>query len=358
MLNTSTLTTFEEVARDLGIFERINWSHKWIRCRTWGKETGKAYFHFGSADNPESLRGPNWSGCWIDEAGLLSYDAYRIVLGRLRQAREHGWLTCTFTPKGKYHWTYRVFVEGTTEIPKAEDGWLVHSRTDENPFLHNRYIRQTSQQYTGLWANQELGGMFVDIEGALWPAEYFAGHIWPARWPETFELGVVCLDPSLGKSDRKGDYSAAVFAGLSGGMIWVDSRLVRARSDLAVGQTLELFAHHKPLLIGVETNQFQELLLPEFRRQAQQLGLGPLPLQGVVNTVNKQVRIQRIGYYLAEKTVRFRDTPDNQLLDEQLREFPEGAHDDGPDALEMCLRLLQQLLAAQFLTEGPERIVS
>jgi hypothetical protein len=30
---------------------------------------------------------------------------------------------------------------------------------------------------------------------------------------------------------------------------------------------------------------------------------------------------------------------------EQLRDFPNGDHDDGPDALEMALRLASELLA-------------
>ena len=66
----------------------------------------------------------------------------------------------------------------------------------------------------------------------------------------------------------------------------------------------------------------------------------PLPIVEVINTVNKQVRIRRLGPYLARQEIRFRSTKGTRLLVDQLREFPEGQHDDGPDALEMALRVM------------------
>ena len=60
--------------------------------------------------------------------------------------------------------------------------------------------------------------------------------------------------------------------------------------------------------------------------------------------MNKQVRIRRLGPYLAQRRLRFKaGSPATALLVEQLREFPVGAHDDGPDALEMAIRLADEL---------------
>ena len=63
---------------------------------------------FRSTDNPEMLRGPNLSGVWMDEASLSKQEAFDILIGRLREGGEEGWLTATFTPKGKAHWTYKI----------------------------------------------------------------------------------------------------------------------------------------------------------------------------------------------------------------------------------------------------------
>jgi hypothetical protein len=52
------------------------------------------------------------------------------------------------------------------------------------------------------------------------------------------------------------------------------------------------------------------------------------------NTVNKLVRIRRLTEPLTQRKMRFRRTRGTQLLVDQLRQFPNAANDDGPDALE------------------------
>jgi len=94
----------------------------------------------------------------------------------------------------------------------------------------------------------------------------------------------------------------------------------------------------------VEANQFQELLAEpleaEFRRRGL-MGFSPWLIR---NHVNKLVRIRRLGPLLARRTLRFRQgSPGARLLVEQLRTFPIGDHDDGPDALEMAIRLVGEL---------------
>jgi predicted phage terminase large subunit-like protein len=65
-----------------------------------------------------------------------------------------------------------------------------------------------------------------------------------------------------------------------------------------------------------------------------------MPTWTLNNQVNKQVRIRRLTQYLGQKQIRFKaNSPGARLLVNQLREFPLGDHDDGPDALEMAIRL-------------------
>ena len=72
--------------------------------------------------------------------------------------------------------------------------------------------------------------------------------------------------------------------------------------------------------------------------------LGARPA-AITNTLAKEVRIRRLGPFLSQRRLRFRSgSPGTRLLVEQMREFPTGDHDDGPDALEMAVRL-----AADFL---------
>jgi predicted phage terminase large subunit-like protein len=109
----------------------------------------------------------------------------------------------------------------------------------------------------------------------------------------------------------------------------------------------------KPEGFAVEINQFQELLVAEFQRLGQELRVH-LPVYGLNNQTSKQVRIRRLGPYLAQRKLRFKSrSPGTTLLIQQLRDFPVGEHDDGPDALEMALRLMIELWNGRFDSGGP-----
>lgn len=186
-----------------------------------------------------------------------------------------------------------------------------------------------------------------------WPDEYFGEHLLTSDWPSQFELVVIAIDPSKGKDSRKGDYSAIVAIGVRHGKIYVDSSIRRRPVSQIVLDGIAIQNLYGALGVGVESNQFQELLGPEFTRVNTECGGAmPLPLYMIPNMVNKELRIGRLGPYLMRRELAFRDTPDNRLLIEQLKEFPNGEHDDGPDALEMAIRLGLQLQGQTVQGDG------
>jgi predicted phage terminase large subunit-like protein len=171
------------------------------------------------------------------------------------------------------------------------------------------------------------------------------------KWPDQFELRYIAVDPSKGKDAKKGDYSAIVFVGVVDGKLWVDSDLARRPVDRLVRDTIEMQRRYGAFGVGVEANTFQELIGPEISRVAAEQGnMIPMPLYMINNTINKELRIGRLGPYLSRKELMFKSTPSNRLLVAQLKEFPNGDHDDGPDALEMAIRLGLELSGQS--TEG------
>lgn len=123
---------------------------------------GEANIVFRSGDDPESLRGPNLSGAWLDEASLTTHDVYLIVIACLREGGETGWLTATFTPKGKAHWTHEIFATG------KPSSFLARSRTKDNPFLSAEFVAEMEAAYGNTrLASQELSGDFIDTTGVL-----------------------------------------------------------------------------------------------------------------------------------------------------------------------------------------------
>jgi hypothetical protein len=62
--------------------------------------------------------------------------------------------------------------------------------------------------------------------------------------------------------------------------------------------------------------------------------------QMMSNGVAKVARIRRLSQYVINRELRFKaDSSGCRLLVDQLMDFPLADHDDGPDALEMCVRL-------------------
>jgi len=180
--------------------------------------------------------------------------------------------------------------------------------------------------------------------GAEWPDAYFPPSIWFDDWPRDLTAKLISIDPSKGKDAKHGDYSAIVeIARASDGVIYVDADLKRRPTRDIVEDGLEHYRFFHPLGIALETNVFQELLKDDFDRISRERGV-QVPIFPVVNMVKKEVRIRRLGALLATGTIRFKaNSPGAKLLVQQLRDFPNGEHDDGPDALEQGLRTLERM---------------
>lgn len=314
---------------------RLHFLRDTIRSRLAAILGNGAVVLFRSADGPDRLRGLNVAGAWIDEASLVTREVYDVVLLALRQTPA-AWLACTFTPKGKSHWTYEVFgkpVEGVR---------IVRSRTAENPFLPADFVDRVAMQTSDLMARQELEAEFVDLSGVDWPAEYWGDWVLVDRLPQPdrWIVSAVAVDPSLGKQDKEGDYSAIVLVAICDGLLWIAADLQRRPPWKLVRDVIAVCDRHGPHLVGFESNQFQELLVHEFERvSGGRFGI-KWPVFQIKNTVNKQMRIRRLGPYITRRELRIVDNPGGRLLLQQLMEFPHGAHDDGPDALEMACRLI------------------
>ena len=185
-----------------------------------------------------------------------------------------------------------------------------------------------------------------------WPESYFGESIWFDDWPPLAEGGyrVMSLDPSKGKDAKTGDYSAIVMLQIDPvrRLGFVDADLDVRNVSVIVDRCIELGRFFCPQGFMVEGNQFQELLAAEIQRRAQECGVG-LPIFTCENTVPKIIRIRSLTPHLTRGEFRFRrGSRGARLLVDQLRDFPNGDHDDGPDALEMAMRMGYRLVSGQY----------
>ncbi len=196
---------------------------------------------------------------------------------------------------------------------------------------------------------REKQGMPLSPEACEWPEAYFDEHIWFEQWPASLQTRVVALDPSKGRDARRGDFSALVMLGVADdGQLYVEAEMARAPTAEIVAASVEMCRRFRPDAFGVETNQYQELLAAELAGEFGRQGIVDVHPWGIDNHVSKLVRIRRLGPFLSSRRIRFKeDSPGTRMLVDQLREFPAADHDDGPDALEMALRLAGELFAGR-----------
>jgi predicted phage terminase large subunit-like protein len=194
----------------------------------------------------------------------------------------------------------------------------------------------------------EKQGNPVNPEACEFPSEWLDDdRIWFEQWPDakTLTLKVMALDPSKGRDARRGDYSAIVkLARARDGILYVEADLERRDVAKIVDDGIDVYRRFPGCQgFAIETNQFQELLAGDFLRESQLQGI-MLPIYEIVNVVRKEVRIRRLGPYLSRRLFRFKTrSPGTLMLVNQMRDLFTGDHDDGPDALEMALRLAIEL---------------
>jgi predicted phage terminase large subunit-like protein len=185
-------------------------------------------------------------------------------------------------------------------------------------------------------------------DAAEWPDSLFGESLWFDHWPthDTTQFRVMACDPSKGKDTarRKGDFSAIVQLALAtDGTLYVDASIERRSADDIARDLARMGRDFGPLAVGFEANGFQELMGPVIVARSRLDGFA-LPLVQQYNSVKKESRIRLLGPYLERGELRFRrGSRGAALLVEQLKAFPLGDHDDGPDALEMAVRLAREI---------------
>jgi phage terminase large subunit-like protein len=318
---------------------------------------------FRSTDNPEMLRGPNLSGVWMDEASLSKREAFDILIGRLRQGGEMGWGTATFTPKGKLHWTYKMFGLG------AQDTDLIHARSEENPFLPKDFVANIRKQYTAQQIKQELGGSFIDSGG---------NHYFPGSWPTYIDAGdayrvrdgerwrhirkadcsrLLALDWAMGKPKKdkviqqqtrpdelSGDCTAFVVADMSddydGALFMLSAINERIPMGSNAPRLAEMCRRWQPIVVSGDDDNLSETMLLECRRYRDIPTIKCMPIRSKNKVTRSQasiVRAERGMVYLPENTSQ----PWVEMLSDQLASFT--GVDGEPDDMADCFAILGRL---------------
>lgn len=168
----------------------------------------------------------------------------------------------------------------------------------------------------------------------------------------------VWLDPRASEETERRDFAAlAIVARDKTGYTYILS--CDARRDDTTGQLNRVWAAfdvlHKRARYGYEDNGFQVMMGKEFARMRDERRANHRPwtcnLVGHTSTENKNDRISSLAPRMDNGWIEV-DESVPQIVIEQFRQVPTGTHDDGPDAIERAIWLLDGGGVAQATTKG------
>jgi predicted phage terminase large subunit-like protein len=156
-------------------------------------------------------------------------------------------------------------------------------------------------------------------------------------------LFVGANDPSLGKN-KKSDTSAIIGIAKdtkTGYMYIAVASIEKRKPDVIIEDAIETSKrlrrdYKKPFTkFRVETVQFQHFFKDVMAQRSAEAG-EYLPIEEVNSVQNKDLRIQSLQPFVKNGYLKFNEK--HKTLLQQMKEYPMGKNDDGPDALEMCVR--------------------
>lgn len=319
---------------------------------------------FDDIENDEAVRSPEQRDkleSWINKAALkvgppdgsmhviwvgtvLHWDAVLV-----RAAKKPAWRVTRFQAIMK--WPDRMdlwdqFEEIYQNAEIDEDGNEIGGRTGALAF-HALHQAEMDAGAVVNWPSvQPLPWLMLERAGShdAFATEYqnqpmsegnpFAKLVfWNQRVREWIFFGAI--DPSLGKNGKGRDPSAILVGGydrLSGRMDVVEASIRRRLPDLIISDTIAIQREYRALLWFVEAVQFQEFLRTTLMTEAARQGVG-ISAVPIIPIGDKNLRIERLQPPVKAGLIRF--NADHVTLIEQLQQWPNAAHDDGPDCLDM-----------------------
>jgi len=160
---------------------------------------------------------------------------------------------------------------------------------------------------------------------------------WVEPKPDLVLFGA--CDPSLGKKGksgiRRGDPSAILIGGFNralGTMDVLAADIKRRKPGVIIDTIIKYQREYECYLWFFESVQFQEFMREQLIQKGIDQGVN-IPAKPVIPLDDKTLRIQSLIIPIEDERIRIHAS--QKVLKEQLEQWPNAAHDDGPDALEM-----------------------
>ena len=299
-----------------------------------------ATVEFYSAEEPERLRGPQFSAAWCDELAAWNkdQDTWDMLQFCLRLGK-HPRICVTTTPKST------VLIRKLVKDPKTTI--TTGSTFDNAANLADTYLQAVRDQYEGTrLGRQELyAEILTENEGALWTSDMIDNcQVSLDDVPELVRV-VVAVDPAM-SANVESDMTGIMVAGIceQGKGYVLGDYTMKSLPEAWGNKAVDLYHKFEASRIVYETNQGKDLITSLFKT------IDPnLPLRGVHASSAKIARAEPVSaLYEQGKVFHVRNPadPESSLseLETQMTTYePLGRH-KSPDRYDALVWALTDLM--------------
>jgi phage terminase large subunit-like protein len=302
-----------------------------------------AEVEFYSAEEPERLRGPQFSCAWADElAAWNKADETWDMLQFCLRLGNHPRVCVTTTPKST------SLVRKLLKNPKVVV--TTGSTFDNAANLADTYITAVKEQYEGTrLGRQELyAEVLTENEGALWTSDMIDSCQISHKDLPQLERIVVSVDPAV-TSNVESDFTSIVVAGIDiNGLGYVlGDYTFKGSPEQWVSKAIELYHEKGASRVVYESNQGKDLIPTLFRT------IDPnIPLRGVHASSAKIARAEPVSaLYERDKIKHVRDPEDGASLVDleiQMTTFEPLGKQKSPDRYDALVWAMTDLMLSGY----------
>jgi len=297
-----------------------------------------------SADEPERLRGPQFTKFWADElcSWRFAREAWdQIMFGfRLPGKSLQGVITTTPKPIPVLK---EIITETATVVTRG-------SSYDNSANLSETYYRKVITPYEGtrLGRQEILAEILEDVPGALWTRGLIeAARIGIGRVNiDTFVRVVVAIDPAVSASDTSDETGIVVAALTSNGHVLILDDLTCRESPLTWARiAVNAYVSRRADRIVGEVNNGGDLVeaniravAPNVSYRAVRASRGKMVRAEPVAALYEQARVHHVGVF--------------PNLEDQMCSFVPGSDQRSPDRMDALVWAVTELLIDMEQTPG------
>lgn len=252
MLKDATMLTFFEK------FPNVVHEHS-VSDKVTILKDGKTIF-WRSADDPNSLRGPNLNWFWLDEADYMDEQVWNVMLGRIRRHPSTCFLTTS--PNGDQNWVYqkvyKPFVTGDDQYD------VITAKTADNIYLPTEYLANLKTAYTSEYARQELEGEFIGPLGRVMKKDWIQHFV---NVPDNNVQYVVGVDLAVGMKSSSDDRAIIVVGKAETTYYVVDVLYGKWSFNETKDKIIQTAYNWNATKVCVESVAYQEVMVQQLRAE-------------------------------------------------------------------------------------------